>query len=112
MLMGQMMALPFFLWLLFTMFDVGSIDQLYGLLAITGLVTIYINHNKTRTSRILILDFLCFILLASPLVSRMNAVPIELFNYFAFIIPTALFALFYAASLFLGYKQYSQVETD
>lgn len=110
MLMGQMIALPFFFWLAFTLFDFGNIDQLFAFLAVAGLVTICINHKKARTSKILTLDLLCFFLLASPLFRRMTAVPIELFNYLAFIIPTALFALFYTASLFFGCRQYSQVK--
>ena len=103
--MGQMIALPFFFWLAFTLFDFGNIDQLFALLAVVGLVIICINHNKTRTSKVLTLDVICFFLMASPLVRRMSTVPIELFNYLAFIIPTALFALFYTASLFFGCKQ-------
>lgn len=112
MLMGQMIALPFFFWLAFTLFDFGNLDQLFSFLAIVGLVIICFNHNKPRTSKVLTLDLICFLLLASPLVRRMTAVPIELFNYLAFIIPTALFTLFYTASLFLGYRQYSQVKTS
>ena len=109
-LMGQMIGMPFFFWLLFTLFDFGNIDQLFAFFAIVGLATICINHNKTRTLKVLILDLLCFFLLASPIVRRMTAVPIELFNYLAFIIPTSSFALFYAASLFFGCRQYSQIK--
>jgi hypothetical protein len=112
MLMGQMIALPFFFWLLFTLFDFGYVDQLFAFLAVAGLVITCINQNKTRTSKILTLDLLCFFLLASPLVRRMTAVPIELFNYLAFIIPTTLFALFYTASLFFGCRQYSQIKAS
>ena len=109
MLGGQMIAVPFFFWLLFTLFDFGNFDQLFAFLAVTGLLIIYINRNKKRTPKILTLDILCFVLLSSPLFRRMTAVPIELFNYLAFIIPTTLFALFYTASLFFGCKQYSQL---
>jgi hypothetical protein len=112
MLMGQMIALPFFFWLAFTLFDFGNIDQLYAFLAVMGLVTICINHNKTRTSKVLTLDLICFFLLASPLVRRMTAVSIEVFNYLAFIIPTALFVMFYTASLFFGCRQYSRIKAS
>ena len=112
MLMGQMIALPFFFWLAFTLFDFGNIDQLFAFLAVLGLVTICINHNKQRTSKLLTLDVVCFFLLASPLVRRMTAVPIELFNYLAFIIPTILFSLFYTASLFVGCRQYSRIKSS
>jgi|SRR5687768_13156888 len=110
-LMGQMIGVPFFFWLAFTLFDFGNIDQLFSLFAVIGLLIICINHNKTRTVKVLTLDLLCFFLLASPLVSRMTRVPIELFNYLAFIIPTTLFVSFYTVSLFFGCKQYSQVKT-
>lgn len=110
-LMGQMIGVPFFFWLAFTLFDFGNIDQLFAFFAVVGLVTICINHNKTRTAKLLALDLLCFFLLISPLIRRMTAVPIELFNYLAFIIPTTLFVSFYIASLFFGCKQYSQLKT-
>lgn len=110
--MGQMIALPFFFWLAYTLFDFGNIDQIFAFLAVVSLVTICINHNKTRTSKVLTLDLMCFFLLASPLIRRMTAVPIELFNYLAFIIPAALFALFYMASLFFGCRQYSQLKAS
>jgi hypothetical protein len=107
---GQMIGLPFFLWLLFTLFDFGNIDQLFAFLAIAGLTIICINQNKMRTSKVLMVDILCFFLLASPIVRRMMAVPIELFNYLAFIIPTILFALFYTASLFFACREYSKIK--
>ena len=108
--MGQMIGLPFFFWLLFTLFDFGNTNQLFAFFAVVGLVTISINHNKIRTARVLTLDLLCLFLLASPVIRRMTAVPIELFNYLAFIIPTTSFVLFYTASLFFGCKQYSQIK--
>lgn len=109
-LAGQMTGVPFFFWLLFTLFNFGSVDQLFAFLAVVGLVTICINHNGVRTSKILALDLLCFLLLASPIVRRMTGVPIELFNYLAFIIPTTLFVFFYIASLFFGCRQYTQTK--
>ncbi len=106
-----MIGLPFFFWLIVTVFDFGDIDQLFAFLAIVGLVTICINHNKARTKKILLLDLLCFSLLVSPLLRRMTAVPIELFNYLAYIIPTTLFVLFYAASFLFGCRQNSRIKT-
>lgn len=107
-----MIGLPFFFWLLFTLFDFGNIDQLFAFFAMVGFVVVCINRNKTRTAKVWALDLLCFLLLASPIVKRMTAVPIELFNYLGFIIPTATFVLFYLASLFFGYRQYSQFKAS
>jgi len=52
-LAGEMIGLPFFLWLLFTLFDFGNIDQLFAFLAIGGLTISFINKNKKRTFNIL-----------------------------------------------------------
>lgn len=111
MLMGQIIALPFFFWLAFALFDFGNIEQLFAVFAAVGLITTFITINKIRTVKLLLLDILCFLLLASPLVWRMTAVPIELFNYWCFIIPTIIFALFYAASMISGYREYSKIKT-
>ena len=106
---GQMIGLPFFFWLMFTFFDFGNIDQLFAFLAVVGLTKCFINWNKTRTLRIFFMDIVCFLLLASPLVGRMTAIPIEKFNYLAFIIPTILFVLLYFASIYFSVKQYLQI---
>ena len=103
---GQMIGLPFFIWLLYTLFDFGNSDQLFAFVAVAGLVLICINHNKTRTVNLLIGDIFYFFLLSSPLARRMTAVPIELFYDGAFLIPAALFPLFYLASFYFGFRQY------
>lgn len=108
-LMGQIIGLPFFSWLLFTLFDFGDIHQLFAFLAVIGLTITFINRNKTRTLTILLRDLVCFILLASPLARRMTAIPIEKFNYFAFIIPTFIFVLFYSVSIYFSIIQYFKV---
>ena len=105
-LMGSMIGLPFFFWLLFTLFDFGNIDQLFAFLGVIGLTITFINRNKNRTLTILLIDIICFLLLASPLVRRMTAIPIEKFNYLAFIIPTTIFGLFYIFSFYFSVRQY------
>ncbi len=107
-LKGQIIGVPFILWILFTLLDFGNTDQLFALLSTIGLIIIYINQNKARTRRIILVDVLCFILLASPLIRRMTAIPIEYFNYLSFIIPTTLFALFYTTSLVFSCIQHSR----
>src|SRR4051812_42066079 len=97
--MGEMIGLPFFLWLLFTLFDFGNADQLFAFLAVIGLIIIFIKRNSTRTVRAVLLDIVCFVLLASPIVRRLTDVPIEKFDYLAFIIPTIIFVLFYFLSI-------------
>jgi hypothetical protein len=48
-----MIGLPFFLGLLFTLFDFGNIDQHFAFLAIGGLTISFINKNKKRAFNIL-----------------------------------------------------------
>jgi hypothetical protein len=105
-LAGQLIGLPFFYWLLYTLFDFGNTDQLFAFLAVVGLTISFIKLNSTRTFKVLMLDIICFILLASPLVRRMTSVPIELFNYLAFIIPITIFSLFYIISIYYSVRLY------
>jgi uncharacterized membrane protein len=105
-LRGQMVGAPFVFWLAFTVFYFGTIDQLFAILAVAGLVIIFKNRNKSRTLKILLMDLLCFILLAAPIIGRLTAVPLALFNYNAFIIPTGIFVLGYLVSLVFSWMQY------
>ena len=107
-LMGQMIGLPFFVWLLFTLIYFGNPDQIFAFLGILGLTICFITFTSARTLKILLLDIICFMLLASPIVRRLTAVPVELFNYLSFIIPTIIFGLFYIFSLCFSIRQYFQ----
>jgi hypothetical protein len=89
-LTGQMIGLPFFLWLILTTFDFGNIDQLF---AIFGLLGIILNLTKWRTN--IIVTILSFILMLSPIISRLVQVPIEMFDYLAFQIPLIIFIVTY-----------------
>ena len=108
--MGEMIGLPFFLWLLFTLFDFGNPDQLFAFLAVIGLTIIFIKLNSARTVKTILLDIGCFVLLASPIVRRLRVVPIEKFNYLAFIIPTTIFTVFYLVSIYFSIRQYLQTQ--
>ena len=107
-LVGQLIGLPFFYWLLYTLFDFGNIDQLFAFLGVIGLTISFIKLSSTRTFKVLLLDIICFMLLALPIIRRMTAAPIELFNYLAFIIPTTIFSLFYIVSICYSIRLYFQ----
>jgi hypothetical protein len=106
-LKGDIIGIPFCLWLLLSLFNFGVADQVYSILAIASIIYTYLNYGKVRTKKLILLDFLGLLLLASPLIRRMTAVPIEIFNYCSFIIPTACFVLFYLLFLFFACKQLS-----
>ena len=105
---GQLIGVPFFMWLLFTMLDFGNFNQPYALLAVIGLTINFVSLRKKKTLSVLLLDFVSFLLMLSPIAKRMTAVNINLFNYWAFIVPAIVFALFYLISFGLSVGQYSR----
>lgn len=100
-LKGQIIALPFFLWLPLSLFNFWNFDQLFSFLAVLALVIISLSRKEKKFSKRLMLDLVCFLLLALPIIGRLVAVPIGMFNYLAFIIPTTLFFLLYIVSIFV-----------
>jgi hypothetical protein len=101
-LKGQMIGLPFFIWLPFSLLNFWNLDQLFSLLAIIAFVIILLNRKDEQTTKRLMLALVCFLLLASPIIGRLVAVPLETFNYLAFIVPATLFFLLYLASVFIN----------
>ena len=99
-LAGQMIGLPFILWLLFTAFQFGNIDQLFALLGIVGII---LNFTKWKTK--LFVTILSFLFMLSPIVSTLVRVPIEKFNYLAFQIPLTIFILTYVTYIIVIAKE-------
>jgi hypothetical protein len=99
-LAGQMIGLPFILWLLFTAFQFGNIDQLFALLGIVGII---LNFTKWKTK--IFVTVLSFLFMLSPIVSRLVQVPIEKFNYLAFQIPLTIFILTYVTYIIINAKE-------
>ena len=94
--MGQMICLPFFFWLAFTIFDFGNIDQFFAILGIAGFI---VNFTKWKNNiYIMAISLLCML---SPLVSRLVQVPIEKFDYLAFQIPLIIFIAAYVSAIAL-----------
>lgn len=98
-LTGEMIGLPFILWLVFTIFDFGNIDQIFAILGITGVV---LNFSKWK-NRILI-TIISFILMLLPLLSRLLRVGIEKFDYLAFQIPLTIFIISYLIFIIINIK--------
>ena len=111
-LQGQIIGLPFFFWLLFTFFDFGNVDQVFALFALWGFIINYLNRNSSKTLKVVLLEVLSFFLLSSPIIRRMFAVPIEKFNYLAFIVPTVVFIIFYLMSICLSFRMYQKGKSN
>ncbi len=99
-LAGWMSGIPFIMWLIFTAFDFGNIDQLF---AIFGLVGIILNLIKWKTSTNI--TILSFILMLSPIISRLLQVPIEMFDYLAFQIPLMIFISTYLTYIIINARE-------
>lgn len=111
-LMGQMIGVPFLFWLLFNLFNFGEVDQLLAVLSVIGLGLIAKYSAAERTLKIVILDVLCFLLLATPISGCLLTVPVEKFNYAAFTIPLSLFIVSYFVSLLFACRQYTKTRFD
>lgn len=88
------------IWLIFTVFDFGNIDQLF---AIFGLIGIILNLTNCRTN--IIVTILSFILMLSSIISRLVQVPFEMFDYLAFQIPLTIFIVTYLTYIIVNARE-------
>ncbi|WP_160137793.1 hypothetical protein [Chryseobacterium sp. c4a] len=96
-LAGQMIGIPFIGWLLFTTFDFGNTEQSF---AVLGLLGIALNFTKWRNKDLI--TILSFLLILSPLFSRMIQIPLAMFNYAAFKVPLFIFITGYLVFIVLN----------
>lgn len=98
-LVGEMIGLPFICWLMFTLFDFGNIDQLFALLGISGIIL-----NVTKWKYRVPITLISFLLMLSPIVSRLVQVPIGMFDYLAFQIPLIIFIITYLIFIIMNIR--------
>jgi hypothetical protein len=97
---GEMIGIPFILWLVFTFFDFGNIDQIFAILGIIGVI---LNFSKWKNK--ILITIVSFILMLSPLLSRLLQVGIEKFDYLAFQIPLTIFIISYLLFIIINIKE-------
>lgn len=95
-----MIGIPFVLWLVFTIFDFGNIDQIFAILGIIGVV---LNFSKWKNK--ILITIVSFILMLSPLLSRLLQVGIKKFDYLAFQIPLTIFIVTYLLFIIINIKE-------
>ncbi len=95
-----MIGIPFVLWLVFTIFDFGNIDQIFAILGIIG-----VGFNFSKWKNKILITIISFIFMLSPLFSRFLQVGIEKFDYLAFQIPLTFFILTYSLFIILNIKE-------
>ena len=96
-----MVSLPMFVYLLFTVVDFGTTEQIFAAVALFGLIIHFLHLSFESKTKKVIVDIFVFACLLSPLIQRMLAVPLERFNYSWFLIPAIAFASLYLATLVL-----------
>lgn len=94
-LMGEMIGIPFLIWLFYTSFDFASNGQLEAIIGLTGFILNFTKYIKPRFAKII-----SFCLMITPLISRLIEVPIEKFNYLSFQIPLLIFVVLYLIMIF------------
>ncbi|MCS3531600.1 hypothetical protein [Chryseobacterium sp. JUb7] len=101
-LAGWMSGIPFIIWLIFAAFDFGNIDQLFAIFGLVGII-LNLTTGKTRID----VTIVSFILMLSPVISRLVQVPIEVFNYLAFQIPLTIFIVSYLTYIIINARENS-----
>ncbi len=103
-----MIGLPFICWLHFTSFKFGNIDQLFAIFGVVGIVI-----NLTKWKNNIPLTIISFILMLSPIISRLAQVQIEMFDYLAFQIPLTIFVVTYLTFIVMNiYNKKTSIKSD
>ena len=95
MLNGEMISIQMFCYLGYGWLVADdNVDRLFIILALIGFALLFM-RTRNNPGKTFIKHVIVFFLLLSPLINRMIAVPLSLFNYPLFIPPTAIFIVFY-----------------
>jgi hypothetical protein len=102
---GSMIAFPLGLCIIgWIVFPESLVQTLYSVGALAGLIVIAIMVKRRNTRRRILYEMAALILLILPIVGRMTAIPMNLFNYGAFIIPASSFIILYLCSLLVSLR--------
>lgn len=95
----MMIPLPFLIWLIVTLFSFGNIDQVFAILGIAGIILNLVKWKDSYGKSII-----SFILMISPIISRLIQVSFEKFHYLGFEIPLVIFIVTYIIFIVLQIK--------
>ena len=102
---GMVIPIPLGLCLLGWVFDFSNrLQQLCALGGLAGIVGMVIALKMQDRPKRLIIDLIGLMLLLLPIIARMTAIPISLFNYGAFYIPAICFLVLFLFSLFFAIR--------
>src|SRR5215216_5564975 len=101
---GWMIGIPFFLFLIFSLVEFGTLAQLTALFSLVGFFLLLFPSDFKTIKRAIGLQFVIYILLLSPIVERLISVSLELFNYSTFITPVLIFAIGFPVYILFFFK--------
>ena len=106
MLNGQMIALPFIFFIIYSMFgSEGARTAASSIAGFVGLLLLLYLLRIKKKKQILLIELAAFMLLCAPLIERLTSVPLVFFNYKLFIIPAISFVTCYFLSLMFSLKE-------
>lgn len=99
---GDMAGIPFILFLIFSLIDLGTMTEIGAFLGVGGLVLLFLIRNNKNPVKILVGEMAAFLLLIAPILIRIKSLPANLFVYTGFLLPLFLFLLFYGLTLLVS----------
>jgi hypothetical protein len=108
---GDMAGIPFILFLFYSLFDLGTIAEIGGVIGIAGLVILFIFRNNKNPIRIFMVEMFAFVFLLVPILVRIKSLPLELFEYTGFLLPLFLFLAFYGLTLLMSLLTLRKTQT-
>ena len=112
-LSGQVIALPFGLFLATVMFDgVEPMERVLLILADVSLISLVIVSVNSKTVWSLVIEIVAFVLLLLPFIRMFIDWPLKTFNYLLFTVPFGGFVILYAASLVKSIREYNLSQKD
>lgn len=99
---GDMAGIPFLLFLIFSLIDLGTMTEIGAFLGMGGLVLLFLIRNYTNTIKVLVGEIVAFVLLMAPILIRIKSLPANLFVYTGFLLPLFLFLLFYGLTMLVS----------
>ena len=104
-LKGSMISLPLFVYLLFTLVDFGTTQQLFSAVAFLGLLIYFAHPVFISARKKFLIDSFVFLCLAAPVAHRLLSSHPGLHNDPLFVIPVVCFGLLFLTALILLGKQ-------
>jgi hypothetical protein len=104
-LKGTMISLPLFVYLLFTLVDFGTTQQIFSAIAFLGLLIYFAHPVFISMRKKFLIDSFVFLCLSAPIAYRLLSSHPGLYNYPLFVIPVVSFGLLFITALTLVGKQ-------